>query len=388
LRAALKARSIGRADKPVASDWFVKQFHRWLVAEFNYTQPMIDLEDYEAIVGTAAPDWLRDKFNAGSPQPLELIDPDHPHLVEAEIRCAEWLGSKADTLWEQKFPRMTPPQILAHWRRDHQRIARHAAKGIQRTSGGALMHVMEAEGYRVVEFDPTHPEFRQELRNESGMMGHCLGQFADTHALDGGYGEGYASAAEACQMRLFSVRNSSGKAHVTIATVDQGDDTWVVDQIKGRQNVAPHPKYIAPVKALLKELTLKAVPHPDCSGVGLYAVDGRYVEIDEVKDQDVMLQALAANPSLITRVQNPSVAVKWLMALYAPAQIVNINDPDPLMQIAAHRLSPSVSDTIERLQAANKNSILACSSGLIDDVSFSLREWANTGHQMTTSKRL
>lgn len=97
------------------------------------------------------------------------------------------------------------------------------------------------EGYLIGK-DFEHPEeaikhIRQQagkeklqeiLTHEGDSMGHCVGGYCD-EVLSG-------------SKRIFSLRDSKGRPHVTIETEPTGDTQRIL-QIKGKQNLKPNPEY-------------------------------------------------------------------------------------------------------------------------------------------------
>lgn len=375
LRVALRQRSESRGDLPAISDWMTKQFHRWIINTFEHTVPFEIPQTYLDFTGEEIPDWLSKKIAEGGPQQLVMISHDQPYLCELERRCVEWLQSKSNTLLAKKFPRMTPDHVLAHWRSDHQRIEKIRAIGFLETSGGALKTVLRLKGTRVVEFMPTHPEFRKELNNESIHMGHCLGQFSDRDSLEGGYGDYYAQAAADGHLRLFSLRNGRGAPHVTVS-VQQTNGVWVVEQVKGKQNRPPLLKYAPPVKALLNGLDISPTHHSDCAMAGLFMQNGRYVSIEELEDHDAILRAIAVHPGLIGKVGRQSPAAQWLAVLSDPTTVTAVMKPDLVMRTAAALLDPYSSENLNNVRSDVDDTARDRSRGNIEGQSFRLRNLA------------
>jgi len=371
IKATLAGRSEVRHDAPVVASWLKKAFHRWIISTFEHATPLTDAEAYQAMTGEAAPAWLSEKVAADGEQPLVLIDPAHPHLMTLEQRCAEWLGVRAKDDIARKFPRMTPPHVLGHWREDHRLMAKRQASGIVETSGDALSTVLRRKGLHAVEFDPAHPEFRKELRNESVHMGHCIGQFADLDQYSGGYAEDYAAGAEAGEMRLFSIRDGRNAPHVTVA-LDKAEDTLHLREAKGKQNLAPIEKYADALRALLNSLKIEAAFHPDCAACGLFVQGGKHVTIDGLEDAEGQMRAVALRPDLALRVSRPSAAMKWLAMTSDPETAPTMRNPEPVMQLAAVLLSPDGAELFDAPDALLRDAAGGRLSGVIEEQRFQL----------------
>lgn len=88
----------------------------------------------------------------------------------------------------------------------------------------------------LVSEDPTEEALKKQLKYEGDTMGHCVGGYCDD--VIGG------------QSRIFSLRDAKGEPHVTIevAPTDAGE---VIQQIKGKQNLAPKAEYLPFVRDFL-----------------------------------------------------------------------------------------------------------------------------------------
>ncbi len=77
------------------------------------------------------------------------------------------------------------------------------------------------------------------LKYEGDTMGHCVGGYCDSVANGGS--------------RIFSLRDSNNKPHVTIETSPVPDHSWSsIVQIKGKRNTKPVDKYIPYVQDFVK----------------------------------------------------------------------------------------------------------------------------------------
>lgn len=88
----------------------------------------------------------------------------------------------------------------------------------------------------LVSEDPTEEALKKQLKYEGDTMGHCVGGYCDD--VIGG------------QSRIFSLRDAKGEPHVTIE-VSPTDAGEVIQQIKGKQNLAPKAEYLPFVRDFL-----------------------------------------------------------------------------------------------------------------------------------------
>lgn len=137
-------------------------------------------------------------------------------------------------------------------------------RGTARDIASEIVHDF-GNGYVMVQLKTS-----AELEAESVMMQHCVGQGA------------YHGAVEADTTRIFSLRDSHGKAHVTIE-VDVRELS--VEQVKGKQNRIPRADYFEMVAEWLntKDYEFDCDDHPPG-----FAVDnnGKLVDIAKLKDGD------------------------------------------------------------------------------------------------------
>lgn len=183
-------------------------------------------------------------------------------LVGAVLRHDPWLD------------RLNPdgvPLKLAKFGRFEQ-VVDEANKAIRKLNTRGTAKDIESEvvhafgnGYVMVQLKTS-----AELEAESVMMQHCVGQGA------------YHGVVESDLTRIFSLRDSHGKAHVTIE-VDARELS--VEQVKGKQNRIPRTDYFEMVAEWLntKEYEFHCEDYPPG-----FAIDnnGKIVNIAKLKDGD------------------------------------------------------------------------------------------------------
>jgi len=316
------------------TQWLNKVLLRWLINSFTDVQTIKSKDQFATLIGEQAPSWFTEKLASTK---FIYIDPKHPQLTEVLEKTVEWLGSKYPQL-APKFLRMTVPQILKKWQKDHDYMQRKRANTIE-TSGEGLTtcfrHTTDNnELFHIVEMLPNHAELSFEMARESSYMQHCLGEFEDIAKAEGGYGEYYYKRIKKQSLRLFSLRDSHNKPHATIALYPKDEQLWV-DQIKGKQNAAPVARYVPTVQAFLNHLQVHHNYHSDCMSMGLFFSQGKSLSIEEIKDENTQQLLLTYDSSLFSRIKQPSVASTWLAIMQRPSHIAYIEKPSEAMKIAS-----------------------------------------------------
>lgn len=106
-------------------------------------------------------------------------------------------------------------------------------KGTDQAATGKNVVYQFKDGFTIVKLGP------EDCDSEGRAMGHCVG--------------GYAGSVSAGSIQIYSLRDPQSKPHATIEI-----DYWKsVQQIKGKQNEPPIPKYAAYVKEWLKTTNFK-----------------------------------------------------------------------------------------------------------------------------------
>lgn len=311
VKIAIERRAHERNDTSSVARWLKKQFTRYVLRVFSEVKVITSVSEYEVLAMESAPAWLSIRF--GEPDVIICwMDPQEPTLLDLERKVLEWLYSRLGTRDEAKFPRITPEQVLNKWQADHLVMSRAMKRGWLPTSGSGRIKIAEINDFVIWEFDPTHPEFRQELANESAMMQHCIGQFSDREKMEGGYGMYYVDKAINRTMRLFSIRNLAGTAHVT-ASVNVSDDCLLtLEQLKGKQNQPPASKYITASVELLRVLNIKHYQHFDTESAGIYERGGDTVTFDKLP-LDEQRQIITRYPALFAQMKSYDPQSWWIV---------------------------------------------------------------------------
>jgi hypothetical protein len=329
LKAGIAARSRARGDGDDIRAWLLNHFYRHVVANFVPARVIASLDDARrALAPAPVPAWVVARFGAvadsrGAQPAAELapvvwVDPAEPSLFALEARVVEFLESRAGTSLAGKLDRINCPQALALWEEEHARIAARVERGWRESRPEAVRTLLELPGGRFVEFRHDSPLLRAEMAYESYAMRHCLGQFEDRRALDGGYGERYAEAIEAQRMRLVSFRDAGGQPHVTISVLVHEDGSLEIEQVKGKQNRPPVARYTNEVVACLNALGTNDAMPADCIAIGVVRTQAGWMHIDDVEDTAVQACLVARHPTLFSQLRAPTPAVEWFVAARGP----------------------------------------------------------------------
>ena len=331
LRQAIVRRSNSRRDPADLRRWFENHFFRWTVGQFEHVVPVVSLEAWAVCAGKEpVPDWFRAKLAAGC-RDMVYIDPEHRLLREQELRMLEFLQARRHRLPPERLQRITAEAAARGWETDHVRMQRKQRRGWRPSDPLALEEVVATPHGRFVELRGSRTVLRAELSYESFHMQHCLGQFADRELLEGGYGDHYAKACEEGRLRLFSLRDANNQPHVTVSLVEDFGE-WAVDQIKGKQNEVPLPRYLPDLQQFLNALRPRPNDSADLLGVGLVAQplpatpEGpsgfAYRRFAEVHPVEVRHDLLAVSPSLAAHLPAPDQSTQWLILAAAGAPCV------------------------------------------------------------------
>ncbi|WP_198342358.1 hypothetical protein [Burkholderia ubonensis] len=325
LKAAIAARSRARGDDDTVRAWLLNHFLRHVVANFEPARPIASLDDARRALGQATPPaWVAARFGAAAKArgdaaarelaPVVWVDPADPQLLALEAKLVEFLTSRKGTALDGKLDRINCPQALALWEKEHGEMAARIAHGWRVSQPDALRAWLDTRNGRFVEFLPDSALLRDEMAFESYVMRHCLGQFADRHALTGGYGERYAEAIEARRLRLLSFRDSNGQPHITISAIVRADGRLDIDQVKGKQNRPPIERYVDDVLACLNALGTSDETPPDCVAIGVVGTPSGWRRIEDVTDAASQARLVARHPQLFRRLAAPTPTVEWLVA--------------------------------------------------------------------------
>jgi hypothetical protein len=309
-------RSRARGDNDDIRLWLLNHFYRHLIGNFEPAQAIGTLHQARDALGGAAPAWVPARLREAVP--LVWIDPSQAGILSLENRLLEFLRARTGTRLEGKLQRITCPQALALWEREHADIATRIAKGWRQSQPDAIAPLLDTTNGRFIEFRADSALLRAEMAFESYVMRHCLGQFADRHALTGGYGEQYAEAIERGKLRLFSFRDAGGQPHITLSAVVREHGRVQIDQIKGKQNRPPIARYVEDVLACLNALNTTTTTPADAIQIGVVHDGAGWARIEAVADAQAQARLVAHHPQLYPRLAQPGAMAQWLVLARQP----------------------------------------------------------------------
>jgi hypothetical protein len=269
---------------PLIQKWFRKVYAKWVRESFDNVLELSRPEDWTDYRTDPAPDWFTAKVREGG---IFYVMVSDRRLTEIGTTLAEYLTSLIGQpihANENRFMRMTVPQVLEASERQHAALA----KKMRKQSGQTNLHPNEQVvfewpgGEFVVQFvtdqgrgQPCLP-MRQAMARETDLMGICVGQFRDRQNCRDGLGETYAKGIEHGHMQIYSIRDPGNAPHVTIEIKDD-----VVRQVKGKKNEPPIQSYVSFVKDFLNHLGKPALTS-DITRCRLYQHEGRYGDVVDV----------------------------------------------------------------------------------------------------------
>lgn len=343
IKAGIAKRSAMRGDAADVNAWLVNHFYRHVIGNLQAPAPQLQaiesLDEVRKLLGPAAPpDWIAQRLKQRSETTLWWLDPAGSTLLEMETRLVEFLNSRQGTPLQDKLMRVNCPQALALWRSEHAAFEAQTNAGWREHQPAAIAEVFHTEQGVFVELlgrcTPSNSVLRAEMAYESQMMRHCLGQFSNRRALDGGYGEHYASQCEQGKMRLFSFRSGQQHPHITINAHVNPDGRLTIDQIKGKQNRPPVARYRDSLLAFLNSLPTTESACADAASVGLVRVQAGWRCATEVTEQADQLLVVQNHPALLKELPSPSILVQWLVAARNPELLRGVS----LSPTVAHAL--------------------------------------------------
>ncbi|MFJ1253502.1 hypothetical protein [Cupriavidus sp. CuC1] len=329
LKSGIAARSQARGDDAAVRAWLLNHFYRHLVANYEPAIKIDSLADARQVLRSEAmPEWVAARFGASAkassgeaatpPAPVVWVDPVEPRLLALEARLVEFLTSRKGTALDGKLDRVTCPQALALWDREHAEMATRIERGWRQSQPEALRTLLSTPNGAFVELLPDSALLRAEMAFESYVMRHCLGQFSDRRALSGGYGERYAEAVAQQRLRLLSLRDASGQPHITISVHVLANGALAVDQVKGKQNRPPIARYVEDVLACLNALGTDEETPDDCIAIGVVRTPAGWARIEDVTEATTQTRLVARYPQLFVRLSAPTPMVEWLVAARQP----------------------------------------------------------------------
>ena len=334
LKASIDSRSCARGDTQEVRAWLLNHFYRHAVANFVPARTIESLDDARSVLTPEPlPAWLIARFDpkaqtsenrtAATLAPVVWVNPAHPQLLALEARLVEFLQSRAGTSLAGKLDRINCPQALALWEKEHARIAARIERGWRESHPDALRPLLSTPSGRFVEFRHDSTLLRAEMAYESYVMRHCLGQFANSQALEGGYGQRYAEAIEGRRMRLLSLRDANEQPHITISLLARADGSFEVEQVKGKQNRPPVERYADDVVACLNAIGTNDVVPADCIAIGIVRTTAGWARIEQVDDETSQARLVVRYPQLFERLTTPPPMVEWLVAARHPQSLQN-----------------------------------------------------------------
>lgn len=332
IKNAIQTRSEKRQDSDEIKAWLGNHFFRHVVANFVSNPPeMLEIKtleqakDYDKNVHLPA--WLLKnlspssksnqhsiKTSSGFDQKIWWIDPSGSLLLQLEQRLLEFLSSRQGTSLEGKLERVNCPQALAIWSAEHTKFENSHLSGWREHSPDAVQVILSLQEAVLYELLPSSPQFRSELVYESQYMRHCLGRFQDLHALKGGYGEHYANLCEQGKLRIFCYRTGQNQPKITISGFVNEQGQLCLDQIKGKQNIAPVAKYYSHLLDILNFLPCDLSTPSDALAIGLVRLPTAWKFVSDIKDESEQAFVVMKYPQLTQNIQSPCVWVQWLIA--------------------------------------------------------------------------
>lgn len=276
-----------RVQDQNARKWFQSQLFNHLI---NDSQ---DPEIIQAITRPPAdaPDWLYQKIQSG--QNVYNITPTQNTETQAQ-NVIDWInawseehpGSRINYNWEQAV------EASDQWHREiAQQITQHGEEDFD--DEGLIIFKEYSDGFKWVDVQSETC-----LKREGGRMGHCVGSY--TRQVSRG------------DTKVLSLRSPKNTPHVTIEVTKpneqwwlaqatttnpdqlqmgfmepklmQGDTVGEINQIKGKQNQPPVPKYIPYVKDLLDSYPFRLTGYGinDLESIGWYQRDGELKSLEEI----------------------------------------------------------------------------------------------------------
>lgn len=316
-----------KLSKPIVF-WLQKAFIRWLINHLDEVQVVESVEHYERLIQGDVPSW----FVPTNAVEFIYINIKNPTFTDTLNTCVEFLSSRSQKL-VHKFPRMTVEHVLKKSKQEHIRMQEKRRKFIE-TSGEAIEHVFTFENMHVVKFIPHHPELSLEMARESALMQHCLGEFDNVEKGEGGYGSYYYGLIQKKAITLYSLRDEKNMPHATISVSYKRGEAWL-DQIKGKQNLAPIERYVPASVAFFNHLGLQQNYHQDCLAMGVVFAKGKSQQLCSISDESMQQHFIAYDPSFIEHLPNPSKSSLWLASLRAPKKVGLLRETSDAMKITS-----------------------------------------------------
>ena len=308
--------------------WLKKAFVRWIINHFTKVQVVNSVEQYKLLVNDTVPLW----FVLNDDIEFIYIDITEHEFLETLNTCVEFLSSRTTNL-SHKFPRMTVEHVLKKSQQEHLRMQEKKRKFIE-TSNEAIERVFTFENLHVVKFLAHHKELSLEMARESALMQHCLGEFENVEKGEGGYGSYYFGLIKKESITLYSLRDEKNMPHATISVSYKRGEAWL-DQIKGKQNLAPIERYVPASVAFFNHLKLQQNYHQDCLAMGVVFAKGKSQQLCAISDESMQQHFIAYDPSFIEHLPKPSQSSLWLASLRDPKKVGLLKETSDAMKIAS-----------------------------------------------------
>jgi hypothetical protein len=344
--------------------WLQKSFLRWAINYFTPVQAVHTTKHYEVLMECEVPSW----FNPNQNIDFYFIDITHPDFLDTLNTCVEFLGSREERIIP-KFPRMTVQHILKKHEEEHLRIQETKKKFIE-TSGEGIEEVFRFENLHIVKLLHQHPELSLEMARESALMQHCLGRFTNVEKAEGGYGSYYYNLIKNKEITLYSLRDEKNMPHATISLIKKHGKLWL-DQIKGKQNLAPVTRYIPASIAFFNHIGVEHDYHQDCLTMDVVYIQGKSQQLSKITDEATQQRLIAYDPSFIDKLPNPSKSSLWLASLRNTKQMNQLENTSDAMKIASLLKHPLLLNELDFSQGFNAKKILQQTQSFnLDNIEF------------------
>ena len=282
------------------------------------TDPLISISSRKQFKDSELPDWAQKL----SPETLMHEIGGNP-TTGRRAAVQDYISHVLDhaaTIPPEKLKNYDFPRLVQEVQKiDADRVAK--MNTVEGQLEGTVPHKQYPSGYQWVEVQSP-----EALKNEGDVMGHCVG--------------GYCDAVKSGQKKIYSLRDPSGKSHVTIeqrAPLDKSvmtDEEYSrlpadyaaklyenpsINQIKGKQNLAPKPEYQPYIQDFIKSgnwsdvrdfsnaglertkiLGQRAFNNGQLSQEEMNALEGKYGKFMTSDDMDDYLKSLG-NPQTMKK---------------------------------------------------------------------------------------
>lgn len=346
----IKQRSATRQDSPEIEQWLLNHFYRHVIGNFNPIDKnacfvIKDMQQAQSLfLPNPTPNWVITKFKSSQPSEVFWIDPQHVEILALETKLVEFLNSRQGTSLEGKLLKINCQQALQQWQTEHDLITKWLNIGKQSHHPNAVKLFLQTSHGAFYELLPHSDDFRAEMAYESQHMQHCLGQFAQRNLLKGGYGEHYASSAEAGKLRIFSYRVGN-LPRITISVEVNDNGNLSIDQLKGKQNRPPIEKYQEPVINFLSKLNIHDnTINDDVIAMNIVQIHGQWQLANKITSEVDKLYLLQHYPNLANQLILDTPLLQWLSIVHHPEGVDKIHVLPEIQQTLNFAQSPSLTN--------------------------------------------